>query len=719
MTEFMQEPVVQALAWALVHFVWQGAAIGLAAYVAFRVVRTSASARYAIGVGALMAMLAAPAATFVTLVNEPIAPPSGRAGQADDFSMTISAGPGTVLEVNPSAPEPRIRVDADWRAIAVVVWFAGVALFSVRLFGGWIVARRYARRAVRPASDHIQALARQLADRLAVRRVVSILQSHAVAVPVLIGWLKPTIVFPVAALAGLSPTQVEALLAHELAHVRRHDYLVNLLQSVSEALLFYHPAVWWLSRRVRAERELCCDDLAVSVCDRLVYATALTDLAAMAAPGVALAATDGNLLVRVRRILGHDAAGPAARTGMIPVLALALVAGIVAPVALASPTPEPAATPAAIQAAALELATPPLAPVDAAAPQTPPQTTLPQTTSPQATQQATQQAEQQRIEEIRRRYEDMQKELIQLQVKRAMEAQTQAQADVKRAEEQVLEAQDKDKQVAAAQAARAAEIEAARKAYEDAKKRYEAGLISESQMIEARTALAKAEAKGDTAAMMSAELQEAIAKLARSRMLVERGLLAPNDTAQLEATIKALEQQLAHVKIDQEAVAKAMQSAQIVHEKGLTDANSARQLYELLAARGAINGAAVDEKAIANAIAAATARMDEAGAALAKSHLTVASGENIMLLPHLEPSAPVQAGDLIRITITGEPDLPAMYRVAEEGTIRLPFVGAIKVAGLNTAQVREAVGKQLASKKLGSVDQVTVSVARPGTIKRK
>ena len=184
-------------------------------------------------------------------------------------------------------------------------------------------------------------------------------------------------------------------------------------------------------------------------------------------------------------------------------------------------------------------------------------------------------------------------------------------------------------------------------------------------------------------------------------MLVERGLLAPNDTAQLEATIKALQQQMAHVKIDQEAVAKAMQSAQIVHEKGLTDANSARQLYELLAARGAINGAAVDEKAIANAIAAATARMDEAGAALAKSHLTVASGENIMLLPHLEPSAPVQAGDLIRITITGEPDLPAMYRVAEEGTIRLPFVGAIKVAGLNSRASPRGRGQAAGVKEAG------------------
>ena len=97
----------------------------------------------------------------------------------------------------------------------------------------------------------------------------------------MVGWLNPVVLLPASALSGLTPTQIEALLAHELAHVRRHDYLVNLLQSVVETLLFYHPAVWWVSAHVRAEREHCCDDLAVAVCDRLVYVTALADLAAM------------------------------------------------------------------------------------------------------------------------------------------------------------------------------------------------------------------------------------------------------------------------------------------------------------------------------------------------------------------------------------------------------------------------------------------------------
>jgi len=105
---------------------------------------------------------------------------------------------------------------------------------------------------------------------------VRLLISALVQVPTVIGWLRPVVLVPVGALSGLPAEYLEALLLHELAHVRRHDYLVNILQSVAEALLFYHPAVWWVSGHIRAERELCCDDVAVAVSgDALTYARAL------------------------------------------------------------------------------------------------------------------------------------------------------------------------------------------------------------------------------------------------------------------------------------------------------------------------------------------------------------------------------------------------------------------------------------------------------------
>ena len=150
-----------------------------------------------------------------------------------------------------------------------------------------------------------------------------------------IGWLRPVVLVPTAALAGLPPAQLEALLAHELAHVRRHDYLVNLLQAVVETLLFYHPAVWWVSRQVRAEREHCCDDIAVSVCDRVDYVSALSALAAIAAPPrLALAATDGRLVSRVRRLLRREPAEQgAASVWLSAAVAIALVVSIPAAMA--------------------------------------------------------------------------------------------------------------------------------------------------------------------------------------------------------------------------------------------------------------------------------------------------------------------------------------------------------------------------------------------------
>lgn len=145
-------------------------------------------------------------------------------------------------------------------------------------------------------------------------QAVRILESVLVQAPVVVGWLRPVILLPAAAIAGLTPMQLEAILAHELAHIRRHDYLVNLLQAVVETLIFYHPAVWWLSRNVRHERELCCDDVALAVCsNRIGYAEALSAVAEMqlTGPAVAMSGTGGDeLLGRIGRVLGVGSPGP-------------------------------------------------------------------------------------------------------------------------------------------------------------------------------------------------------------------------------------------------------------------------------------------------------------------------------------------------------------------------------------------------------------------------
>src|SRR5256886_4183309 len=188
----------------------------------------------------------------------------------------------------------------------VALWILGVVAFSLRLASGWMAARRLAVMGTHPAPPGCAMALERLAARLRVTRPLRVLESALVQVPAVIGWLRPVILVPASALTGLTPLQLDALLAHELAHVRRHDYVVRVLQSVIETLLFYHPAVWWVSRRVGEEREHCCDDLVVAVCgDAHVYAQALVGMEQLrrTGPAFVLTAARGSLVHRIRRLV--------------------------------------------------------------------------------------------------------------------------------------------------------------------------------------------------------------------------------------------------------------------------------------------------------------------------------------------------------------------------------------------------------------------------------
>ena len=190
----------------------------------------------------------------------------------------------------------------------VCLWIAGVFLLSLRAAGGWMRAQRLKRR-VLAASGELEEMMTRLKRRLSISGPVRLYTSAIVQVPTVIGWLRPYILLPVTAITGLSESQLRAILAHELAHIRRHDYLVNVLQTAVETLLFYHPAVWWVGKQMRVEREHCCDDIAVAVCGNAIeYAGALAELEQIRGriPEPALAATGGELLGRIRRLLGQQ-----------------------------------------------------------------------------------------------------------------------------------------------------------------------------------------------------------------------------------------------------------------------------------------------------------------------------------------------------------------------------------------------------------------------------
>ena len=190
----------------------------------------------------------------------------------------------------------------------LAAWFTGTTLLLCRLNIGLIVARRMKSIATQPVAIELQRAFHDLSRRLGIVRPVSLVNSALVQVPTVIGWLRPAVLLPVGCLTGLSTIQIEAIFAHELAHIRRHDYLVSVFQSIVEAVLFYHPAVWWVSKQVRREREDCCDDLAVKISgDSLAYAKALSFLEERrgSLPAVALGANGGVLAMRIKRLLGY------------------------------------------------------------------------------------------------------------------------------------------------------------------------------------------------------------------------------------------------------------------------------------------------------------------------------------------------------------------------------------------------------------------------------
>ena len=322
MITLLNQPWTERLGWTLLHFLWQGILVA-ALYALTRALagsRISARGRYAIACASLLAMTVAPALTYWWLGN------SGQAARIGDL---------TDWGARQLAPRVAYSAVTDpWQQAMpgiVLAWFAGAAACSLRLLMGFISAAALRRSRHAPVLTEWQQTLDRLIERMHVSRSVRLLATDRVDTPLVIGWLRPVILAPLGVLSGLAPEQVEALLAHELAHVRRHDYLVNVLQGIAESLLFYHPAVWWISNQIRAEREHCCDDLAVAASgDVLVYARALAELESMrpAHFKAALSANDGSLLRRIQRLADPVAAHRPAGWGVAWALGALLLVGI-------------------------------------------------------------------------------------------------------------------------------------------------------------------------------------------------------------------------------------------------------------------------------------------------------------------------------------------------------------------------------------------------------
>jgi beta-lactamase regulating signal transducer with metallopeptidase domain len=238
--------LTQRLAGSLLHFVWQGSLLGVMAAIGLRLsANRPPEFRYTFAAALLFGMLAAPLLTFVLYAET----------GAIVAWLLQWAGHAAEGDANTAA----------WIQWIVSAWMIGVSGCSLRLFAGWIVSWRLTRTAT-VAEEAIVRMFEEIRERLAVKVPVRLLISARVHGPAAIGWLRPVVLLPVSALSGLDERQLRAVFAHELAHIRRHDFAVNVLQRCVETVLFYHPVVWWLSSKVRQEREHCADDLAALAC---------------------------------------------------------------------------------------------------------------------------------------------------------------------------------------------------------------------------------------------------------------------------------------------------------------------------------------------------------------------------------------------------------------------------------------------------------------------
>lgn len=186
------------------------------------------------------------------------------------------------------------------------IWITGVVVFCLRHVAGWLTARRLRTAGICCAPQFWQERLQHLARSLRLSRPIALLESSLVAAPLVIGHFSPVILSPIGLLTGMPVVQIESILLHELAHIRRYDYLVNMVQTSIESLLFYHPLVWWVSRVIRNEREHCCDDWATTISGNThEYARALTALerSRWGSSESALAATGGSLVKRIGRLL--------------------------------------------------------------------------------------------------------------------------------------------------------------------------------------------------------------------------------------------------------------------------------------------------------------------------------------------------------------------------------------------------------------------------------
>jgi len=304
--------LAEPLGWTILHSLWQGLLIAASVYLLHRFIRDKyGNLKYWVSVAGMLVLFCWSISTF------------NHYSTKVEFAWTFNTFQHENQNLVKEIYNPFVNKSFNNNTIAdkiertfiffeskipliVLLWFSGIAMFSTRLMLGMLVINKLKKSGTKKVDDAWHDFFMQLTEKIGLKRKVGLFESVKIDIPMVLGFFKPVILVPVGFFSNLSPQQVEAILVHELSHVKRHDFLVNVIQSVLEVMFFFNPFVWWMSNSIREERENCCDDLAISICkDPIAYSRALTTIHEAALPGfglsIGLANNRNHLLRRIKR----------------------------------------------------------------------------------------------------------------------------------------------------------------------------------------------------------------------------------------------------------------------------------------------------------------------------------------------------------------------------------------------------------------------------------
>ena len=312
--QYLPEEIINAIGWTIFHSIWQGALIAvILGVVLFLASSRSANWRYAVSIIALVIFSLTATITFIQKY-EPALEDKISSRVIPQKTVQVSEvyfeNPIEQPTKTPGIIEQLKNYFRQNLSLFVLAWFLGFLFFLLRFAGTVLHLQRIRSYGLKELDVEWLYRSRQLSQKLGIDKFVYVYESARVKIPIALGYLKPIILLPIGMINGLPYTQVEALIAHELSHIKRYDFLVNLLQSFIETIFFYHPAIWWISNQIKEERENCCDDLTISICgDSLAYSKALYNLQHIKGnhPELALAARGkvNQLLRRIKRMNGE------------------------------------------------------------------------------------------------------------------------------------------------------------------------------------------------------------------------------------------------------------------------------------------------------------------------------------------------------------------------------------------------------------------------------